>query len=217
MSKGQAQCTLRHLRGQPVHAMLNHLLSIQDIEVFDNAPPATIIAAQQRTADWLAELGVRDDQAVADQAAQAAREAFEAVNKGIAPTGAQRDALLRVKSPAAVRHLTGMLTAYDWEFVEQAKEMRAYAVAQIMEETRHPDPRIRLKALQMLGNVTEVGLYTTRVEVTTKDASEEELEARLKERLKKFLSPTLIEALPADATGAAAGLPDMDTPSHAAG
>lgn len=173
--------------------MLNHLLSLQDIDDIQDVPPATLIAAQQRTADWLEELGVRDDAAIADQAAQSARKAFEEVNKGIAPTTAQRDALLRIKSPAAVRHLTGMLTAYDWEFVEQAKELRAYAVAQIMEETKHPDARIRLKALQMLGQVTEVGLYTTRVEVTTKDASEEELEARLKERLKKFLAPTLVE------------------------
>ena len=188
--------------------MLNHLLSLQDIDDIQDVPPATIIAAKQRTADWLAELGVRDDAAVADMAAQSARQAFEAVNKGVAPTTAQRDALLRIKSPAAVRHLTGMLTAYDWEFVEQAKELRAYAVAQIMEETKHPDARIRLKALQMLGQVTEVGLYTTRVEVTTKDASEEELEARLKERLKKFLAPTLIEAVPA---GASTAIPDAQS------
>ncbi|NBP81144.1 hypothetical protein EBU58_10610, partial [bacterium] len=46
-----------------------------------------------------------------------------------------------------------------------------------------------LKALQMLGNVTEVALFTERVEVTKKDASEEEIERRLRERLSKFILP----------------------------
>jgi hypothetical protein len=41
----------------------------------------------------------------------------------------------------------------------------------------------------MLGNVTEVALFTERVEITKKDASEEEIERRLRERLSKFLSP----------------------------
>lgn len=173
--------------------MLKHLLSLQDVEEVDRAAPAEIIAAQQRTADWLAELKIPENPAEADQAAVAAREAFNAVNRGIEPTEKQREALLRIKSPAAVRHLTGMLTAYDWEFVEQAKEIRAYVVAQIMEETKHPDARIRLKALQMLGNVTEVASFTERIEVTKKDASEEELERRLKERLQKFLAPTVVE------------------------
>ena len=82
-----------------------------------------------------------------------------------------------------------MLTAYDWEFVNQAKELRGYTVSKILEETKHPDARIRLKALQMLGNVTEVALFTERVEVIKKDASEEEIEKRLRDRLAKFLTP----------------------------
>jgi hypothetical protein len=82
-----------------------------------------------------------------------------------------------------------MLTAYDWEFVNQAKELRGYTVSKILEETKHPDARIRLKALQMLGSVTEVALFTDRVEVTKIDASEEDVEKRLRLRLSKFLSP----------------------------
>jgi hypothetical protein len=58
-----------------------------------------------------------------------------------------------------------------------------------LEETTHPDARILLKALQMLGNVTEVALFTERVEVTKKDVSEEEIEKRLRERLEKLLTP----------------------------
>ncbi len=178
--------------------MLGHLLSLKDIEFVDRAEPAAVIEAQQRTAQWLEELGVQDDPAQEHPAAQAAREAFNAVNNGIEATDKQREALLKLKTPGAVRHLTGMLVAYDWEFVEQAKELRSYVVAKILEETTHPDARIRLKALQMLGNVTEIGSFTERVEITKRDASEEELTKRLKERLQKLLSPQqVVDVTPA--------------------
>jgi hypothetical protein len=80
-----------------------------------------------------------------------------------------------------------MLTAYDWAFVEQARELRGYAVAQILEEVKHPDARIRLKALQMLGTVTEVALFTERVEVKKTQMSDVELETRIKEKLNRFM------------------------------
>jgi len=170
--------------------MLEHLIHLDDIQPLERAEPAEIISAQQRTAKWMEDLGVVDELIEVDQAAQQAREGFIAVNNGIQPTEAQRAALLKLKTPAAVRHLTGMLVAYDWDFVEQAKELRGYVVAQILEETKHPDARIRLKALQMLGTVTEVGSFTQRVEVTKRTASEEELEARIREKLSKVL-PTV--------------------------
>ena len=68
-----------------------------------------------------------------------------------------------------------------------------------MEETKHPDAKVRLKALQMLGNVTEVAAFTERVEVKqTKDLNEAELNERLQERLKAFLDKTVVaEAAPA--------------------
>lgn len=162
---------------------------VGDFQPLGKAQPSDILAAQQNTADWLKELGVPPDDAItARQEQAAAREAFNTLN--FSPdTDKQRTALVSIKTPAAVQHLVGMLTAYDWEFVERAKELRSYTVSKILEETTHPDARIRLKALQMLGNVTEVALFTERVEVTKKDVSEEEIEKRLHERLAKLLTP----------------------------
>lgn len=162
---------------------------VTDFQPLEKAEPAKILAAQKATADWLQELGVPPDTVINErQEAAAAREAFNALN--FTPdTAAQRTALVSIKTPAAVQHLIGMLTAYDWEFVDRAKELRSYTVSKILEETTHPDARIRLKALQMLGNVTEVALFTERVEVTKKDVTEEEIEKRLRERLSKLLTP----------------------------
>jgi hypothetical protein len=152
----------------------------------EKAAPADIIDAKVKTADWLKELEL-DDEAVESKAdAEAARKSFASLVSG-QPVVNTQQALTNVKTPAAVQHLVGMLTAYDWAFVEQAKELRGYAVAQILEEVKHPDARIRLKALDMLGKVTEVALFTERVEVKKTEMSDTELEARIKEKLNRFM------------------------------
>jgi hypothetical protein len=79
-----------------------------------------------------------------------------------------------------------MLSAYDWHFVEQAKELRGYAVSQLVEETKHPDAKIRLRALELLGKVTEVALFTERVEVKKTQMTDSELEQKIKDKLNKM-------------------------------
>lgn len=162
---------------------------IEDFAPMDTVAPKEVLAAQVRTGNWLEALGVPSDEEIdAKQQQRAARVAFTALNFDPDDV-AQRNALVSIKTPDAVQHLTGMLTAYDWNFIEQAKELRGYTVSKILEETKHPDARIRLKALQMLGSVTEVALFTERIEIKKTDASEEEIEKRLRERLEKFLTP----------------------------
>jgi hypothetical protein len=153
---------------------------------FAEAAPADIIDAQVQTANWLKELELDDDEAESKADAQAARNSFASLVTGQPPQNTQQ-ALANIKAPAAVQHLVGMLTAYDWAFVEQAKELRGYAVAKILEEVKHPDARIRLKALDMLGKVTEVALFTERVEVKKAQMSDVELETRIKEKLNRFM------------------------------
>lgn len=176
--------------------MFDHLIRFtpepehaEDFTPLKRLAPAQIIEAQIKTGSWLEELGVPSDEDIdAKQQERAAREAFKEINFN-PDDDAQKQALVAIKTPESVQHLVGMLTAYDWNFIEQAKELRGYTVSKILEETKHPDARIRLKALQMLGNVTEVALFTERVEIKKVDASDEEIEARLRERLEKFLTP----------------------------
>jgi hypothetical protein len=196
------KCTLTPTRPQvrrqhKPYAMLEHLIngefepSVVDMTAatplpFADAEPADIIDAQVKTAEWLRELELDDDEAESKADAQAARKSFASLVTGQPPQNTQQ-ALANIKAPAAVQHLVGMLTAYDWAFVEQAKELRGYAVAQILKEVEHPDARIRLKALDMLGKVTEVALFTERIEVKKTQMSDVELETRIKEKLNRFM------------------------------
>lgn len=183
--------------------MLEHLLDFDPPFSYVDAPeplaaasPQDILDAQVNTADWLKSLGAPAPDAAAQSAAQAAAQAaFSSLTKADAPS-AQRNALLALKTPPAVRHLTGMLTAYDWEFVEQAKELRGYAVSQLLEETKHPDARIRLRALELLGRVTEVALFTDRVEVKKSNVTDAEIDAKIKEKLARFAG--VVDATPTE-------------------
>lgn len=184
----------------------------------DEMGPATVLDAQVATADWLEEIGAPpDEDAHAEATQKLARAAFTAMITD-SDEGTQRKALTTLKTPEAVRHITGMLAAYDWEFVEQAKELRGYAVAQIFEETKHPDAKIRLKALEMLGKVTEVALFTERVEVKKAEMSDHELEAKIKEKLNKFMKVVDVvdvrdvsEDTPAEPTPTEINLPKPET------
>jgi hypothetical protein len=153
---------------------------------FEKADATMTIDAKVKTAEWLKNLELEDDEIESKAEQESARKSFASLVTG-QPVGNTQQALANLKTPAAVQHLVGMLTAYDWAFVEQAKELRGYAVAQILEEVKHPDARIRLKALDMLGKVTEVALFTERIEVKKEAMSDMELESRIKDKLNRFM------------------------------
>lgn len=174
--------------------MLDHLVhfepevtSREGFVKLDDASPEDVLSAQVATEQWLAELGVDDDETVANQQqTQAARKAFNTVTTN-ADTTEQKASLAELKTPAAVRHLTGMLAAYDWEFIEMAQQLRGYTVAKILEETKSPNANVRLKALIALGKVTEVGLFTEQIEVKKVEMTDAEVEQRIKDKLAKFM------------------------------
>lgn len=183
--------------------MLEHLLEIEyESEVLD-APAdgftpikkidtAELLEGQIQTTDWLKELGASTDEEVLEHAQEEiARDAFKALVAN--PTEAKA-ALQKVTLPPAIQKIVGMLTAYDWAFVEQAKELRGMAVAKIVEETDHPDARIRLKALELLGKVTEVGLFTERISVKKEDMSDDELDQKIRDKLAQLQKTVDAEA-----------------------
>lgn len=150
------------------------------------ADPSDILDGKINSAQWLESMGFDDDSVITEAQTNAAREAFAAFTAPM-DVESQKAALVQIKAPQAVKHLVGMLTAYDWAFVEQAKELRGYCVAQLLEETKHPDAKYRLRAIELLGKVTEIALFTERVEVKKAQLSDEELEKEIKQRMDKYM------------------------------
>jgi hypothetical protein len=176
--------------------MLEHLIDF-DPEVLPNTKDAVLHAdrvgtsdtleAKVQTANWLTRLGAVDTDAIVKPLeTKAAQEAF-ATFVSATPEQITHVALANVKTPAAVQHLVGMLTAYDWEFVNQAKELRGYVVSKLVEETQSTNANIRLKALGLLGKVTEIGLFTDKIEVKKDVLTDSELDKRIKDKLNRFM------------------------------
>jgi hypothetical protein len=176
--------------------MFDHLIEFEP-DVFNNMPetildtdevtPAQALDAKINTKDWLKELGAVDTQALATQLDKdAARSTFGNLLTN-APETLTHTAIAQIKTPEAVQHIVGMLTAYDWEFIHQAQQLRGYAVAKLVEETTNPSASIRLKALGLLGKVTEVGLFTDKIELKKENLTDTELDQRIKDKLSKFM------------------------------
>ena len=58
----------------------------------------------------------------------------------------------------------------------------------------HPDARIRLKAIELLGKVTEIGLFTERVSVKKEELDDQELDNRIREKLAQLNKTVEVEA-----------------------
>lgn len=173
--------------------MTPHILAhINDLDPalflpLEDANACATLDAQAATAhEMLLQMGSPEHVLEEDRARQV-RDVFGQISNIDLSDASKKEAILSLKVPQAVRHIAGMLTAYDWEYVEQNKQMRAYAVAKIIEETKHPDAKIRLRALELLGKVTEVGIFTERIEVKKVDLSDAEIDAKIKEKLNKFM------------------------------
>ncbi len=155
-----------------------------------------ILEAQINTSDWLTELGAKtEDEILTDMEHKHVNEAFK---DSLMDQERAKTSLTQIKTPVAVQRLVGMLTAYDWQFVEQAQQIRGMAVAKLVEETEHPDARIRLKALELLGKVTEVGLFTERIEIKKSDLSDVELDERIKQKLDALHKTIEVDATEVD-------------------
>ena len=142
------------------------------------------IKSQIGTSEWLKEIAEEDEAKLNAAQQQKVAETFQAL---VTQDPEAKQKLLELQLPEEVRSHVAMLGQYQWQFVEQANELRSMAVAKIVKETDHPDARIRLKALDMLGKVTEVALFTERVEVKKEEVSDEELERRIREKLGKYM------------------------------
>lgn len=177
--------------------MLSHLLppieplteAASSFVGIDAAQPAQIVRAKVDTAQWLENLGVEDDSA-SDPALDNALavQAFSAAS-GVSRTQTieeQKKIALALRAPNAVKKTALMLTEYDWSFVAQAKELRGFIVKRLLDEADNKKPEVRLKALKMLGEVTEVALFTQRTEVVTKTLSDEQIEDEINKRLEKL-------------------------------
>jgi len=98
----------------------------------------------------------------------------------------QPDAPAVPSSPGAARALEKLLKRFDYTLINSTNKMRQYTLFKIFELAENEDPRIAIKAIEMLGKVTEIGLFTTKVEVSTVEKSTGDLETELNNLMSSY-------------------------------
>ena len=90
-------------------------------------------------------------------------------------------------SSGPLNQISTLLTAYDKRIVEDPAQIRYYATNRLLELTDDPDVKIRIKALELLGKVADVGLFADRTEITIKDKTTRDLEQELEAYFSKYV------------------------------
>jgi len=103
--------------------------------------------------------------------------------KGIANAAVNKS----LSTPATVKHLYAMLSDYDHQVVQEAVQLRRFVTNKLIEDTGLNDPRHRLKALELLGKISDVGLFSEKTEVIVKHATTEELEKQIRSKLANII------------------------------
>ena len=88
---------------------------------------------------------------------------------------------------ASLINIRDYLDEYGKAVVTHAVEMRHLVTNRLLEESRHPDARIRVRALELLGKHSDVGLFTEKQEVTITHQTTDELKERLRSKLQRLI------------------------------
>ena len=96
-----------------------------------------------------------------------------------------------LNQPATVRHLFAMLSDYDHQVVDEAVQLRRFVTNKLIEDAGHTDARHRLKALELLGKISDVGLFADKTEITVKHTNIEDLENGVRSKLFKILGQSI--------------------------
>jgi hypothetical protein len=86
-------------------------------------------------------------------------------------------------TPASIKQTALILQEFGSIMAGHAAEIRNTVVNKLLLETENTDGRIRIRALELLGKMTDVGLFTERKEITVTHQNAEEVRQKLREKL----------------------------------
>ena len=96
-------------------------------------------------------------------------------------------------TPPALLLTQQVLRDYAHSVVTSATQIRHLVTNKLIQETENPDPKVRIKALELLGKIGDVGLFTEKTEVTITHQTTDDLRAKLRQKLQAMKDVTPAE------------------------
>lgn len=98
-------------------------------------------------------------------------------------------------TPASLLMTNSILQEFGQSVADSAVQIRHMVTNKLILETDNPDPRVRIRALELLGKISDVGLFAEKSEVTITHQSTEDLKNRLRSKLAKLVNPEVDDAI----------------------
>ena len=92
-------------------------------------------------------------------------------------------------TPASLILTNSILDEFGQSVVKSAVHIRHTVTNKLILETENPDAKVRLRALELLGKISDVGLFSEKSEVTITHQSTDDLKAKLRKKLEKLAEP----------------------------
>ena len=89
-------------------------------------------------------------------------------------------------TPAALLLVHDTLEKFSGVVVKDSLKIRHYVTNKLIIESENPDAKIRMKALELLGKMSDVGLFTEKRHVTVENTSADELRDQLRSSLERL-------------------------------
>lgn len=139
---------------------------------------------------------------VTDDDAQDAQDIFENLT-----VNAQLPSPDKLVRPEVIMQLDAFLSEYDWRVVNHADQIRQVVTNKLLQLSSNRDPRIVLKAVELLGKLADVGMFVDKQEVTLKHTSDEDLKQLLATKLGLLIDSTAEPSTPTTIDFTMADLP----------
>jgi len=92
-------------------------------------------------------------------------------------------------TPASLILTSNILKEFGQSVAESATQIRHLVTNKLLLESENPDPRVRIRALELLGKISDVSLFAEKSEVTITHQSTDDLRAKLRQKLEKLVNP----------------------------
>jgi hypothetical protein len=130
------------------------------------------------TANLLDELGIPFEMSKKDE--DEARQLIQATERSkIVPD--------KVYTEGVAVKLAALLNEYDKQIIADSAQVRTYVTNKLLDISHCGDVKHELRALEMLGKISDVGLFSEKSEITIHAKTTIELESAIKEKINRLL------------------------------
>lgn len=103
-----------------------------------------------------------------------------------------------VSKTGVAKTLAVAVKEHDFQVFADVQQARNFVTNKLVAMADCGDPKLELKALELLGKHSDIGLFTERSEITVHHTSSSSLEASIKERVKRLMNAEITDVTPFD-------------------